>query len=65
MSQDLVNAASSTGTLAKGKTCPKASLTASITMHVSVVIDQSWSVTAIFYFFSLLDLKTARGNAAH
>ena len=30
-------------------------------MHVSVVIDQSWSVTANIFLFSLLDLKTASG----
>ena len=30
-------------------------------MHISVVINQSWSMTANIVLFSLLDLKTASG----
>ena len=30
-------------------------------MHISVVINQSWSMTANIFVFSLLDLKTASG----
>ena len=36
-------------------------LTESITMHISVVINQSWPVTANIFSFSLLDLKTSSG----
>ena len=34
-------------------------LTANLTMHISVVMNQSWPMTDNMFLFSLLDLKTS------